>query len=190
MNTVAIRNKIYHSISKILPMDTLEEQHIDFVRDWIASGVEIFRREKPATPPIHLVSYFLVFSPSESKVLLVDHKKAELWLPTGGHVEPDEDPKETVVREAKEELGIDATFIFEEPLFITVNETVGNVTKHIDVSLWYVLKGHSNESLIYDKEEFHQIRWFSLEDIPWERSDPHLSRFMQKFQEIHALQER
>ncbi len=104
MKTVVIRSNIFQSISKILPVDPLEVQHRDFVLDWIASGVEIFRTEKPATPPIHLVSYFLVVSPDEGKVLLVDHIKAELWLPTGGHVEPGEDPKEMVVREDKEEF--------------------------------------------------------------------------------------
>ncbi len=182
MKTVDIRNEFYQSISKIQPLDHLERQHRDFVLDWIASGVEIFRTEKPATPPIHLVSYFLVFSPKDSKLLLVDHKKAELWLPTGGHVEPDEDPRETVSREAREELGIESEFLIRDPLFITVTETVGNVAKHTDVSLWYVLKGNSDESFTYDKEEFHQIRWFSLEEIPWERSDPHLRRFMQKLQ--------
>jgi 8-oxo-dGTP pyrophosphatase MutT (NUDIX family) len=39
-------------------------------------------------------------------VLLVDHKNARLWLPTGGHVEEGEDPRATVVRELKEELGL------------------------------------------------------------------------------------
>lgn|GEM_PF-6423224 len=35
----------------------------------------------------------------------MDHKKGELWLPPSGHVDPGEDPKEAVRREAKEELG-------------------------------------------------------------------------------------
>ncbi|MFI5343447.1 MAG: NUDIX domain-containing protein [Chlamydiales bacterium] len=37
---------------------------------------------------------------------LVDHKKANLWLPAGGHVEPNEHPRETVKREILEELSI------------------------------------------------------------------------------------
>src|ERR1700730_4264778 len=101
MKTVNIRNEIRDLVLAIRPLDDIERQHIDFFTDWILSDIEIFRTEKPATPPIHLVSYFLVFSPEKAKVLLVDHKKAELWLPSGGHVEPNEDPKETVFREAK-----------------------------------------------------------------------------------------
>lgn len=180
MKAVDIRDGIRNSVSAVRPLDDIERQHIDFVLNWIQSGVEIFRTEKPATPPIHLVSYFLVFSPEESKVLLVDHKKAELWLPSGAHVEPGEDPKETVIREAKEELGIEADFLFEEPLFLTVTQTVGNITQHTDVSLWYVLKSHSDDPMTYDKDEFHQIRWFGIDEIPFERSDPHLKRFIEK----------
>lgn len=186
MRTVDIRNQIRDLILAIRPLDDIEKQHIDFFTDWIHSGIEIFRTEKPATPPIHLVSYFLVFSPEKSKVLLVDHKKAELWLPPGGHVEPNEDPKETVSREAKEELGIEAEFLFEKPLFVTVTKTVGNVIPHTDVSLWYALKWNPDDPLIYDKDEFNQIKWFWINEIPFEKSDPHLRRFIKKMREYHV----
>lgn len=180
MKVLDIRDRIYDLVASIKPLDDAEKQHIQFVLSWIQSGAEIFRTEKPATPPVHLVSYFLVISPDRSKVLLVDHKKAGLWLPSGGHVEPGEDPKEAVHREVKEELGIEADFLFEGPLFVTVTKTVGNVLQHTDVSLWYVLKWSPDEPMTYDKDEFNQIRWFGIDEIPYERSDPQLRRFMEK----------
>ncbi len=186
MTAIDIRNEIRNLVLAIRPLDELERQHIDFFTSWIQSGIEIFRTEKPATPPIHLVSYFLVFSSENTKVLLVDHKKAELWLPSGGHVEPNEDPKETVSREAKEELGIEAEFLYEKPLFVTVTKTVGNVVPHTDVSLWYALKWNPDDPLIYDKNEFNQIQWFAIEEIPYEKSDPHLRRFLKKMKENHV----
>lgn len=187
MKAIDIRNEILDLVSEIKPLDDIESQHINFVIDWIQSDVEIFRTEKPATPPIHLVSYFLVCSPEQSKVLLVDHKKAKLWLPSGGHVELNENPKNTVSREAKEELGIEAEFLFEKPLFVTVTKTVGNVVQHIDVSLWYLLKGNPHDSLIYDKDEFNQIQWFGIDEIPYERSDPHLRRFIRKMNDYTEM---
>lgn len=180
MKAIDVRNGIRDLVLAIQPLDDIERQHIDFVLKWIQSGVEIYRTVKPATPPTHLVSYFLVFSPEQFKVLLVDHKKAGLWLPSGGHVELDEDPKETVIREAKEELGIEAEFLFEEPLFVTVTKTVGNIAQHTDVSLWYVLKWNPDDPLTFDKDEFHQIRWFGIDEIPYEKSDPYLRRFLEK----------
>lgn len=175
-----LREEILAEMASILPVDLLEKEHLDFVKAWIASGAEIFRIEKPDVPNIHLVSYFIVIDPDTNSLLLVDHKIAELWLPSGGHVEPNEHPKETVKREIQEELGIEAEFLFENPLFLTVTKTVGNVTPHTDVSLWYVLKGKRDQMLKFNSEEFHQIKWFHLDEIPYERTDPHMRRFVAK----------
>lgn len=180
MRALDIRSSIHHLVSSISPLDTLEQEHMDFVLGWIESGSELFRIEKPATPDIHLVSYFVVASSSMDQFLLVDHKKAKLWLPPGGHVEPDEHPKETVRREAKEELGIEAEFFFDEPIFLTVTKTVGTLAIHTDVSLWYVLEGNPLISLDYEPDEFHQICWFEIDEVPLQNSDPHMGRFIEK----------
>lgn len=39
-------------------------------------------------------------------ILLHWHLKLQMWLPAGGHVEPNEDPVQTAIREALEETGI------------------------------------------------------------------------------------
>ena len=39
--------------------------------------------------------------------LLHWHHRVQAWLPPGGHVEPDEDPVQAVLREVKEETGLD-----------------------------------------------------------------------------------
>lgn len=180
MNANDIRSKIHQVVTAISPLDKAEQEHIRFVLDWIESDCEIFRIEKPATPATHLVSYFVVASPDMNQILLVDHKKAGLWLPPGGHVDPGEDPKETVRREAKEELSIEAEFFFDKPLLLTVTKTVGNIAKHTDVSLWYLLKCDPHQFLDYDINEFKQIRWFLIDEIPFEKSDPNMKRFLRK----------
>ncbi|HEV8052571.1 MAG TPA: NUDIX domain-containing protein [Parachlamydiaceae bacterium] len=182
MSTVDIRSQIQQIVSSITPMDKLEDEHIRFVLNWIESGAEIFRIEKPATPDTHLVSYCMIVSPELDKVLLVDHKKAELWLPPGGHVDPGEDPREAAVREVREELGLDFEFMSEEPLLLTVSKTVGNVVEHTDISLWYVFKGDPSVALEFDDKEFHQIRWFGIDEIPFAKSEPHMKRFLHKLQ--------
>ncbi len=44
-----------------LLVDAIEQSHIAYVKEWIASGAELFRTAKPATPDKHLVSYFVPF---------------------------------------------------------------------------------------------------------------------------------
>ncbi len=167
-------------ISSIRPWDETERLHIDLSLKWLDHASEIYRTAKPAIPDMHLVAYFAVIDLYAKKTLLVDHKKANLWLPPGGHVEPEEHPQDTVQREIKEELGIDADFLFLTPFFLTVSETVGNTTPHTDVSLWYVVQGCQDHIYNYDEKEFNQIRWFPIQEIPWKNSEPHLSRFINK----------
>jgi 8-oxo-dGTP diphosphatase len=180
MMTSVIRKEILTAIASIIPFDNVEREHLNFVKDWIASGAGIFRIAKPDKPNIHLVSYFIVIDPQTNELLLVDHKKAELWLPPGGHVELNEHPRKTVKRKVKEELGIDAEFMFEDPLFLTVTNTVKNVACHTDVSFWYVLRGNREMLLAFDTDEFYQIQWFHQKEIPYERTDPHMKRFLDK----------
>ncbi|MCB1583261.1 MAG: NUDIX hydrolase [Xanthomonadales bacterium] len=173
-----LRKSIHAEITSIKPFDEKERKTQFDVLDWIDSGVEIFRIAKPATPAKHLVSYFAVID--NDYILLVDHINAQMWLPTGGHVEPDEHPRETVLREVKEELGIEGKFLQETPVLITSTKTVGKTKGHTDVCLWYVLKGDKNEALDFDRTEFYQIRWFHKNDVPMDRTDPEMSRFLSK----------
>lgn len=176
----SIREAIKRLVLGIKPLDSLESSHIQDALQWLESGEPIFRIEKPDIPPKHLVSYFALFDKDHQKILLVEHKKAGLWLPSGGHVEPLEHPKTTVEREISEELGLKASFVDPNPLFITVTPTVGATSGHTDVSLWYVLNGDCSYLPSFDKEEFHSVKWFLLHEIPYEKSDPQMSRFVQK----------
>jgi 8-oxo-dGTP diphosphatase len=168
------------SIRAIQPYDALELEQIQEVLAWIDSGAPLYRIAKPDVPPQHLVSYFVLYDAACQKILLVDHKKAGLWLPSGGHVEPNEHPQATVHRELREELGIAAQFLLPDPLFLTVTPTVALTASHTDVSLWYLLQGNSSQDLTFDCVEFNQIGWFALDALPRERCDPHLSRFVAK----------
>jgi len=173
-----MRAAIRKEVELIQPLDEMERESKLDVLAWIDSGAELCRLEKPATPPKHLISYFAVVD--DDHLLLVDHINAELWLPTGGHVDPGEHPRDTVLREAEEELSIEGEFLGEGPIFVTITETVGKTAGHMDVSLWYVLRGDRKASLDFDDSEFHEVRWFHKNDVPLDRTDKHMSRFLQK----------
>lgn len=175
------RVELLRLIREIEPHDALEAEHIYTTLAWIASGAPLYRRERADDPPQHLVAEFLLFDAAAGKLLLVDHKKAGIWLPSGGHVEADERPAGTVAREVVEELGVEADFLLPTPLFLTVTPTVGNkVAPHTDVTLWYVLVGDCTQELCFDAGEFHAIEWFALDALPQARVDPHIARFVAK----------
>jgi len=173
-----MRTEIRKEVELITPLDDDERAAKSDVLGWIDSGVEVCRIEKPNTPPKHLVSYFAVID--SEYILLVDHINAELWLPTGGHVEPGEHPRTTALREVKEELSIEGEFLFDHPVFLTITETVGKTAGHTDVSLWYVFQGNRLENISFDESEFRSVSWFHKDDVPLDRTDVHMQRFLTK----------
>ncbi len=49
------------------------------------------------------------------RTLLHWHKRLQQWMPPGGHIEPDEDPVQAVLREIREETGVAAEVIPSGP---------------------------------------------------------------------------
>lgn len=176
------------AVNTIKPYDDVEDEHVKDALRWLDTGLPVFRISKPDNPPKHLVSYFVLFDESRRSMLLIDHIKADLWLPTGGHVDIDEDPRTTVVREADEELKVVADFntLFgSDPFFITVT-TTRNAGTHTDVSLWYVIKGNVDVDLDFDAGEMNGYKWLTLDEIlatDIAELDPHMHRFTHKLQE-------
>lgn len=182
-----IRSEILDLISEITPYDNLEKDHISNAIAWINSGEQIFRVEKPANPPKHLVVYTVLYNRHSAKLLLLYHQKAQLMLPSGGHVDINEHPKETAKRELLEELNLKAQFLNNsKPLFITETETVGLTAGHTDVTLWYMLEGDSSAQLSNGTDfnaEFGKYEWLNLEKIlemDITLLDPHMHRFVKK----------
>ena len=138
-----LRVRLTSLLEGVRPWDEQERVHLAEAVEWIAGGAPLYRVRKPDVPAVHLVSYFVVLDEKRGELLLVAHRKAGLWLPSGGHVEPREDPWDTVVRECREELCIEAVpsaVSGSEPFFLTITQTRGQ-GRHTDVSLWYVLRG-------------------------------------------------
>lgn len=113
----------------------------------------------------------------EDKVLLVNHKKLEKWLPVGGHIEEHETPEQALERETTEEtsLGIE---ILENKFFDSENDSKLKVPHYMQVELIPDKeKGlHEHIDLIFfcktkennanlNKTEHHDIKWFSAKDL-------------------------
>jgi ADP-ribose pyrophosphatase YjhB (NUDIX family) len=176
---------VHGLVRGIDPFDDLEAEHQRDTLRWLESTDDVFRRVKPATPPRHLVSYVAVLDRVDRSSLLVDHINAGLWLPPGGHVEPDEHPATTARREAREELAVDPAFLHDppRPSFLTVTRTVGADAGHIDVSLWFVLTGTRDMPVTIDTTEFTEARWWThreVRDAAPSHFDPHYQRFITK----------
>ena len=126
------------------------------------------------------VSGFVV---ERDSVYLHWHPKIALWLPPGGHMDPDEDPVQAVLRETLEETGIRCEVVPHEPelafdnvgqlpspvkiIVADVLDAIEGDHQHIDMS--YVLRpvaGAARE----EPERDHGFRWVSEQEL--RRNDP------------------
>jgi 8-oxo-dGTP diphosphatase len=176
-----VAHPIISLVDAVRPHDAREADDLAEFRRWITSGAPLYRTVPPDVPPQHLVVYFLPYDRRLGRVLLVDHRKAGLWLPPGGHVDPGEDPRDTVVREAAEELGLRAVFEpgLGQPFFATVTRTVGP-GGHLDATLWFILQSTVDGPLHPDPGEFRGIGWFGLDEVQGQGFDPELPRCVAK----------
>lgn len=185
MKLAQTRQLIRDDIAVITPFDDIEREQIADTLSWIDSGTNIFRIEAPDKPLKHLVAYFVLIDPEHSSVLLGDHIKAQLWLPSGGHVELNELPVDTVRREIVEELYMLPVFLRnnKQPFFLTQTQTVGLTPGHTDVSMWYLLRGDVHAELNFDRTAYTDMNWFGIQEILDSHPsifDAHMHRFTRK----------
>lgn len=116
----------------------------------------------------------------ESKVLLVYHKKLDVWLYPGGHIESSETPDESVVREVKEETGLDVEIagkkdfslsdetvdvsVLHNP-YVILSERIRGIDGHYHIDMVYICKIIGYSKLKYDAMESNGIGFFSKNDI-------------------------
>jgi ADP-ribose pyrophosphatase YjhB (NUDIX family) len=79
-------------------------------------------------------------------VLLLRHRKLQMWLPPGGHVEPNELPDDAAIREVAEEAGVEVELVGERGLPIARPR---QLVRPAGIQLESIRPGHEHIDLIY-----------------------------------------
>ena len=116
---------------------------------------------------------FVVF---KGKILLRKHDKYNIWAGIGGHVELHEDPTEAVIREAKEETGLDIRLLgphtteFDSPrerdlmppLFLN-RHSINSTHEHVD--LLFLATTDTDEIKPGPGEKDVETHWFTKKEL-------------------------
>ena len=120
------------------------------------------------------------------KTLLVNHKKLGVYIYPGGHVQPDETPLETALRETKEETGLDVEIVggtgissippktpdtpyhwypLQKPFVILLEEVhyPDQVHEHFDIV--YLARPKDTNQAVKGNWESKDVGWFSPEEV-------------------------
>ena len=129
---------------------------------------------------MEIVREFLstVFVVNKGKVLMTWNKKVNNWIPIGGHIEPNELPCGSVIREAKEESGLDIELIspFDK-------SKTANLVQPVHIHLDHIKEDHKHINLIYfgiikdgkcfkTDDEGKELKWFSRKELEKENLLP------------------
>ena len=108
----------------------------------------------------HIAVAIIYIQNNEGKFLIqkTSIEKGGTYSSTGGHVTHNETPIETIIRETKEEIGLDIT-----------NENIvdlGHICVDFPVRfIFYLKKDIDIDSLVLDKNEVESIHYFNKEEI-------------------------
>jgi 8-oxo-dGTP pyrophosphatase MutT (NUDIX family) len=105
-------------------------------------------------------------------VLLLRHRKLAMWLPPGGHIEPNELPDDAAVREVLEETGVRCELVGERAL---ARDYPRQLVRPEGVQLEDIAPGHQHVDLVYFAralsteiapcDECDRTGWYRLDEL-------------------------
>jgi len=111
----------------------------------------------------------------KNKVLLIHHRKLDMWLPVGGHIQKNETPDDALLREIKEEVGLDVEILnnnkfgmienVKKNLAIPFNVNLHSVGDHDHCCFFYVCKAINGDELNINHAELKNFEWLTKEGL-------------------------
>ncbi|MEV0620836.1 NUDIX domain-containing protein [Nonomuraea sp. NPDC050404] len=126
-------------------------------------------REKIGNDLLMLPSVTAFVFDDEGRMLLARHGDVGLWAAPGGGVDPDERPEDAVIREMREELGIDIEVkgligVYGGPEFRTLYPN-GHQVAYVIAAYGCVIAPGSPEPEP-DGVEINDFRWVTEREVP------------------------
>ena len=167
------------AIAARTPVDDREAASIERIT------AELARLDRPYdehADPVHVTGSAIITGPRG--VVLHLHKRMNLWLQPGGHVDPGESPAEAALREATEETGLD--LVLADPTGTTIAHVDAHdgPKGHFHLDVRYVLTATSDADPSPPPEESQDCRWFTWDEAIGV-ADPGLSGALKALRPAH-----
>jgi 8-oxo-dGTP pyrophosphatase MutT (NUDIX family) len=180
------QNTLLDQLRAYEPSDPLEKSHRQRMVKLLTDATEPFSRDH-FTPGHVTAGCFIV--DAGGRLLLHHHRRLNLWLHMGGHVEGEESAAAAALREAFEESGLRDL----DPLGGIFDVDVHRIPAgrgepdhdHFDVR--YLVRASDPDAITIDRGESNELAWIPLDRVA-ARMPPDADRVIRKIE--RALRER
>jgi len=132
------------------------------------------------TSPAYRVGTAAILLSEAGELLLVKHSYRDGWGLPGGMIGWKEEPRDTIVREVREELGISVAEAGEPHI------EHARASRRIEWFFDLRLDGLTVEDVKINSPEIEELRWFPLDDLPLlEKKSPSIARALEIIAERH-----
>ncbi len=153
-----LKEAVLRSVAERRPLDAREGASKASILEGLQTLERPFDRH---ADPVHVTGSAVVVGPRG--VLLHRHKKLNIWLQPGGHLDGDEAPWDAALREAEEETGLRFEAWLEPPALLHVDVHPGG-SGHTHLDLRYLLGVEGDDEPAPGPQESQEVRWFGWEE--------------------------
>lgn len=171
-------DKIKKQILSIQKKDK-KRKDLDLFVDFLENGKDISNKDNYDG---HLCGSSWIIDKKRNKTLLIKHPKLNKWMQPGGHIESNETPYETAIREMEEEANIKESDI-KNTKEILIDAGIhefkhSSKPEHVHYDLRYCFDVDSNKVKIKSENNV-EIKWFDFKDVPSIDEDGTLTRMVE-----------
>lgn len=143
-----------------------EAAMVERTRRFILQHANCFDRRLPGG---HVTGSSWVVNPSRTHVLMLHHRKLDMWLQPGGHADNEPDMQTVVLKETAEETGLEPTQIrlFGDRIFdvdIHVIYPSEHDPRHVHYDIRFLAE-IDDRIPIHGNDESFDIRWVPLQQV-------------------------
>lgn len=153
-----------NELRRYKPSNPLEEFYKEQMLYLLEYSPDCFDRSCPIG---HFTASALILNKTRKKVLLLKHRKLQLWLQPGGHCDGDKNTLRVALREVYEETGLTNCHLLKQDIFdidMHMIPPFKDQKTHYHFDIRYILHHQGEDNCLQANNESEQLHWFDISE--------------------------
>ena len=131
----------------------------------------------------HITASALITNEENTAVILLHHKKLNIWVQPGGHADGDSNVLGVALKEALEETGLETLYPLSQDIFDVDIHWIpeGKVPGHWHYDIRFILQASADSSIVSNDESLSVI-WAKPADVLKRTQEKSMLRLIKKWQ--------